>query len=162
MAACLADDHLSALASQEAALTHLDPLAGDVAAATVVLCRSLVKGMDWPAALRQAAAERQEPTREALLGGKAVPLRSGGFAPVALRAAIFFVSTHAGFAAALEAALAFAGPANYCPVLVGAIAGARWGREGIPATMLRHCDILSRVQTATEALADSWDPRGSQ
>jgi ADP-ribosylglycohydrolase len=84
-------------------------------------------------------------------------LHNGGFAPEVLRAALFFVSTHAGFGSALEAAIAFAGPANYCPVLVGAIAGARWGATAIPSGLLKHCDILNRVQTVAEALAVSWE-----
>lgn len=156
MAAFLVDDELPDLACQGASLTHRDPLAGDVAATTVVLCRFLIKGSDWTSALRQAATGREEKTRAALLGGIDEPLQKGGFAPEALRAALFFVSAHTGFVAALEAAVAFAGSANYCPVLVGAIAGARWGAAAIPSGLLTHCDILGRVQAAAEELADSW------
>jgi ADP-ribosylglycohydrolase len=156
MAAFLADDQLPDLAGQEASLTHRDSLAGDVAAATVVLCRCLIKGSDWTTAVRQAATGREERTRPALQGGAAEPPHEGGFAPEALRAALFFVSTHTGFAAALEAAAGFAGPANYCPVLVGTIAGARWGAAAVPSGLLIHCDIVPRVQKAAEALAGSW------
>jgi hypothetical protein len=42
-----------------------------------------------------------------------------------LRAAVFFVGTPVCFTEALERSLAFAGLANYCPVLVGALASAR-------------------------------------
>jgi ADP-ribosylglycohydrolase len=156
MAAFLADDRLPDLARQEAILTHRDPLAGDVAAAVVALCRSLIKGADWPAALAQAAIDREERIRDALLGGSNAPLHDGGFAPEVLRAAVFFLSAHTGFAAALEASVAFAGPSNYCPVLVGAIAGARWGAGAVPSELLMHCEILDRVQTTASALAGSW------
>ncbi len=156
MAAFLIDARLPDLACQEGTLTHRDPLAGDVSAATVVLCRSLIRGSDWTTALQQAATERQERTRAALLCGNGKPLLKDGFALEVLRAALFFVSTHPGFVAALESAIAFAGPANYCPVLVGAIAGARWGAAGIPSGLVTHCDTLDRVQSAAQALAGSW------
>ena len=156
MAAFLADDRLADLAAQEASLTHQDPLAGDAGAAVVVLCRSLIKGMDWPTALAQAASGREERVRAALLGGSHTPLDDGGFAPEVLRAAVFFVSTYTDFAAALEASIAFAGPSNYCPVLVGAMAGARWGARGIPSGLLSHCEVLDRVETAADTLAGSW------
>lgn len=50
----------------------------------------------------------------------------GGHAPRCLADALWFVDRAEGFDAALDPALEFAGPENYCPVLVGAIAGARW------------------------------------
>ena len=156
MAAFLADDQLPDLACQEASITHRDPLAGDAAAATVVLCRSLIRGMDWGTALEQAAEGRGERIREALLGGSSAPLNDGGFAPEVLRAAVYFLSAHTGFAAALEASAEFAGMSNYCPVLLGAIAGARWGAEAIPSELLEHCGILDRVEVAADALAGSW------
>ena len=55
------------------------------------------------------------------------------FAPDVLTAAYHLVEKANTFASSLEAALMFAGPANYCPVLVGSIGGARWGFECIPA-----------------------------
>jgi hypothetical protein len=70
-----------------------------------------------------------------------------------LRAALHFVGTSSCFAEALNGSLAFAGPANYCPVLVGAIGGARWGASAISQSALAHVDILPRVKTAAEALA---------
>ena len=120
MASFLPDEHLPDLAREEALLTHEDPLAGDVAAAVVILCRALVRGTAWETALHQAASGRQDPTRDALGDTQTRNhLHSGGYAPEVLRAACFFVSTHADFQPALQAAIAFAGPENYCPVLVG-------------------------------------------
>ena len=51
----------------------------------------------------------------------------GGFAPQTIKAAVAFVGAAGSFEAALRPALKFAGPPNYCPVLVGALAGARFG-----------------------------------
>jgi ADP-ribosylglycohydrolase len=85
-----------------------------------------------------------------------VPGNNGGFAPDVLRAAVFFVRTSNCFTEALERSLVFAGDANYCPVLVGAIAGARWGASSIPPASFAHVSLLSRVTTAADALAAGW------
>jgi hypothetical protein len=51
MLAVIDDDDLAACARTEARLTHYDPLAAECAAATNRLCRSLIRGIPWPAAL---------------------------------------------------------------------------------------------------------------
>jgi ADP-ribosylglycohydrolase len=91
-----------------------------------------------------------------LLSVREGPGTSGGFAPEVLRAAVYFVGSSSSFAEALEQSLAFAGPANYCPVLVGAISGARWGSSAIPAPALAHVEILARVETCAHGLAAGW------
>src|SRR5205823_12103704 len=108
-------------AQAEARLTHFDPLAGDVAAAVVVLCRNLISGLAWAEALEKARQGRQDPTQRALgvLGANA--LDKGGYAPDVLAAAVHFLDLHGEFATALEASFRFAGRWNFCPVLVGAI-----------------------------------------
>ena len=77
-------------------------------------------------------------------------LKSG---PDVLAAAVYFVGTNGSFDDALEEALQFAGPANYCPVVVGSIAGARWGISGDNPSLLEHCAIQRRVRSAAEILA---------
>ena len=139
--------------------THHDPLAGDVAAAVAVLCRALIRGVPWDAAVPGAAAGRLDPTVRALDPANSAPLSPGGFAPYALRAAVHFVGQHRSFSDALTASLSFAGPANYCPVLVGAIGSARWGAAAITPQCLAHCDILMRVQMAAESLANDWEEK---
>ncbi|HEU4328468.1 MAG TPA: ADP-ribosylglycohydrolase family protein [Roseiflexaceae bacterium] len=135
-AALFLDDALARrCAREDAALTHHDPLAGDVAAATVALCRALVRGMSWAEALSQAGEGCLEITRAALAGGERQNLRRDGYAPAVLQAAVAFVGAAPRFDAALTDALDFAGPANYCPVLVGAIGGARWGASAMPADL---------------------------
>jgi ADP-ribosylglycohydrolase len=157
MAACLADGNLAAAAHEEATLTHWHALAGDVAAATVVLCRALVRGRPWPVALEIASGGRSPQTIAALLDSAHGELSCGGFAPAVLQAAIFFVQTHSSFSDALDAAVAHAGPANYCPVLAGAIGGARWGAASIEPRQLQHCDLLGQVRQCGQALAQTWD-----
>jgi ADP-ribosylglycohydrolase len=156
MPAALADDDLPGWAVTEARLTHHDPLAGDVAAAVTVLCRCLIRGAVWESAVQRSAEGRQAQTSETLLAGKEGPGTSGGFAPEVLRAAVYFVGSSSSFSEALDRSLAFAGPANYGPVLVGAIGGARWGSAAIPRQALDHVDILRRVETCAHGLAAGW------
>jgi hypothetical protein len=75
-----------------------------------------------------------------------------------LRTAVHFVSGHDSFAEALGASLAFAGPANDCPILVGAVAGARWGATAIPPKMLPESGLM--VRDAAEILAHEWGEPG--
>jgi ADP-ribosylglycohydrolase len=159
MATLLDDDVLADCALREAALTHAHPLAGDVAAAVVGLCRALVRGYGWGTALQIAAAGRLPATVRALQPTESPKrLSRGGFAPDVLQAAVHFVTAHASFDAALTASLTFAGPANYCPVLVGSIGGARWGAAAIDSGQLRHCRDLPRVTAAADLLAAAWRP----
>jgi ADP-ribosylglycohydrolase len=160
MANFLSDDELSGCALREARLTHQHPLAGDVAAAVAVLCRALIRGEPWDGALAVARAGRLPLTVHAPDGNNPYPLSPTGYAPEVLRAAVHFVAGHDSFADALSASLAFAGPANYCPVLVGAIAGARWGATAIPPELLRGCGLVIRVRDAAEVLAMEWEETG--
>jgi len=126
-------------------------VAGEIAVAVNSLCRSLIRGAAWDVALRQCRG----------FADQHGPGNNGGFAPDVLRVALHFVGTSASFAEALERSLPFAGPANYCPVLVGALAGARWGVSAIPQAALAHVDILPRVRATAEALAGGWAKDGS-
>jgi ADP-ribosyl-[dinitrogen reductase] hydrolase len=146
MLATIADKDLAAYAIVEAGLTHYDLVAGEVAAAVNKLCRVLIRGMGWDVALRQCSSFAEQ-------GG---PGNNDGFAPDVLRAALHFVGTSNCFTEALDRSLVFAGPANYCPVLVGAIGGACWGASAILQSTLAHVEILPRVRAAAEALAATW------
>jgi ADP-ribosylglycohydrolase len=156
MAAFLADEELAHFAMQEAALTHWDPLAGDVAAAVVILCRSLIRGHSWGDACQRAVEGRTHLSKAAFQAKADVPLKKDRFAPDVLRAAIHFIQTNTSFDAVLTAAIEFVGPANYCPVLVGAIGGAQWGAAAIDRQSLAHCDILPRVYSSAQTLAGMW------
>lgn len=146
MVASIADDDLAGCAMAEARLTHHDPLAGELAAAVNKLCRALIRGAAWQDAVREMGS----------FAGQEGPGNNGGYAPDVLRAALFFVGTSACFTEALQRSLAFAGPSNYCPVLGGAIGGARWGVSVIPPSSLAQIVIQTWVRTAAEALAAGW------
>ena len=143
-------------AVKEASLTHHDPLSGDVAAAVIVICHQLVRESTWEKAIESARAGKLPETRAAMTNPKLSALNRDGFAPDVLAAAVYFVESNTAFDAALDASLQFAGPANYCPVLVGSIGGARWGVGKIGHQMLGHCDILPRVRTVATSLTSGW------
>ena len=146
MLAAISDEDLAGCAMTEARLTHHDPVAGEIAARVNKLCRSLICGAAWDVALRLCGGfADQEGTGN-----------NGGFAPDVLRAAESSSASRPAFAEALEKSLIFAGPANYCPVMAGAIAGSRWGASAIPASSLAHVDIMARVRAASDALAGGW------
>lgn len=142
-------------ARREARLTHWHPLAGWVAGAVALLIRRLVAGQELEAALEaserdvaRAAASEADRRAAVVVEILGAALRrelaveragAGGYAPETFAAALAFVIRYdASFEVALERSIAFAGGANYAPVLVGAIAGARAGASAIPQRMLRH------------------------
>lgn len=146
MAGFLPDAILSDVVHHETALTHYDRLAGDVSASVARLCRALIRGIKWSQALETVG-----------LSMTSQPLNRGGFAPDVLNAALHFVDHYPDFESALIESIAFAGADNYCPVLVGAIAGARWGRESIPAHLLAHCEgLLPEIHEVAEGLVQTW------
>jgi ADP-ribosylglycohydrolase len=158
MFAGLQDRGLARAAVAEAQLTHAHPLAGDAAAAAVRLCRSLIRGSSWKVAIERAGRGRAEETRKALGLAREGPGSDGGYAPDVLRASAHFAGESSGFAEALDRSLEFAGPANYAPVLVGAFAGARWGRSAIPRKALLHVGDLETIEAAACSLAEGWPP----
>jgi hypothetical protein len=111
---------------------------------------------DEATAVRRSVVGRQAQTSEALFSNQEGPATGGGFAPEVLRAAVYFVGSSPSFPEALGRSLAFAGPANYGPVLVGAVGGARWGSAALPRPALAHVDILSRVEACAHGLAAGW------
>ncbi len=151
---------LSRLASEaqaEAKLTHSHPLAGDVAAAIVCMCRELIIGMPWADAMEHAAIGRRPETIQALKFSQIERSAQDGFAPNVLGAAIHFVHTSHSFTEAIERSIEFAGLANYSPVLVGSLAGARWGCSQIDKSLLEiHAGILPRLHLAADKLAATW------
>lgn len=162
LAACssVSDADLAEAANAEARLTHRHPLSGDAAAAVVRLCRSLINGMSWQDSLSFAAMGRQSETARALDVTSTAAITADGFAPNVLRAAIHFVNSSESFHSAIIRSIEFAGLANYCPVLVGGIAGARWGRSSIGDDDLRHhASLLAQLQRTSALLAETWTTR---
>lgn len=150
----LDDAKIGEAALLEASLTHQHPLAGDTAAAVALLCRLLIRGTELELALLRAGEGRLEEVRLAL-AGEISPSR-GGYSPVVLGTAVFFLKTSSTLADALVRSITFAGPANYCPVLVGSIGGARWGMSAVPETLFPSGKLQKRIETASAELANLW------
>lgn len=120
------DDELGDIAKQEALITHYHPIAGDVSAAVVILCRALIRGNNWQDAKEKAKNNRLNKTLDAFNKVTKSALIPDGYAPNVLQAAIYFLDNSDNLEYALNEAIEFAGPTNYCPVLVGAIGGLKW------------------------------------
>lgn len=155
MAPFLDDTELERAALSEASLTHAHPLAGDAAAAVAMLCGALIRGEEWENALERAGKGRLAEVRRALAA--IAPAGRGGYSPVALGSAIFFIGTSSSLSDALSRSIAYAGPANYCPVLVGSIGGARWGKRAIPETLLPPSELCKRIEAAGSGLIGLWE-----
>ena len=157
MCASLEDSGVDRAAVTEARLTHRHSLAGEVAAAVACLCRALIRGTQWSVALSVAAEDRSPETRRALEIRPPAGLSRSGFAPEVLGAAVHFVNASDSLPTALARSIDFAGQANYCPVLVGSIGGARWGRAQIEERFLHHQgDLVPRLTRVALSLARGW------
>ncbi|KAH3763396.1 ADP-ribosylglycohydrolase family protein [Pelomyxa schiedti] len=130
-----ADAAVAECARSEAQLTHMHPDSAAVSAASCHLVRLLVRGRPWADAaadplvlsgLPRPMGEGFVP-RDIPLGTREAEryLSRDGAARAVFCAAVHFVAAAEGPREAIEASLAFAGPVNYCPVLVGAFSGAR-------------------------------------
>lgn len=133
-AAAIPDEHVAAAARQEACLTHWHTDAAEASAATAVIVRRMLRGASLRDAVAAAAASTSGKVSTILHQDSidAQQLSPGGYAPKTLEAAIYFTQTSTSFAAAITASVAFAGPCNYCPVLVGAFAALQFGVQPVP------------------------------
>lgn len=120
------DKELVNITIQEAKLTHWHPLAADVSVVTVLLCRKLFQGDDWHAALMFARNGRMVETQSALERHDIGDLKADGYGPNVLAAAVYFLMNADNLDEAIKRSIDFAGPANYCPVLVASIGSAKW------------------------------------
>mmetsp|Transcript_153562 Transcript_153562/g.490978 ORF Transcript_153562/g.490978 Transcript_153562/m.490978 type:complete len:182 (-) Transcript_153562:202-747(-) len=173
---------------EESGLTHHHDLARACCTVFVVLCRDLVLGHSWDVCLHHASElpclQAEElvavvnvlrtsqtllpPTRRAAIFEARSKLRDGGFCVDALGAALHFAVLAESFEEAIAAAKKFAGADNYCPVLVGALLGARFGAEEVVANKKsrshsedKYAALMDQVQTVSKELARSWSWSGS-
>jgi len=150
----------------EAAITHLNPIAIQVAQVVNFILRDLIIGRPWHDTLENA---KQIPgldpvVLEALSGSTTT---GTGYAPKVLEDAIFFVNQDQDLRKALAASQKFAGPENFCPVLVGAFCGAMSGRSEIRSQAwyeLTHCSgaITARINAVAQELALTWPQEASE
>ena len=102
-------------ARQEARITHHHPDAGNCSAVMVLLCRYLIEGNSWPVS-KELVSQNKE-MKSTWINIQNAKLNKGGYVLDVMHSAFHFLNTED----ALEKSLKFAGPANYCPVIVGVI-----------------------------------------
>jgi ADP-ribosylglycohydrolase len=87
-------------------------------------------------------------------------LHTGGYSPDTVRAALAFGLPARDPVRALAESKRFAGPANYCPVLVGALLGARFGASAFGDDQLAHHPKrhVEEIRATGNALAALWTP----
>lgn len=133
-ASVIPDALVAAEARREAKLTHWHADAGEASAATALIIRSMLRGATLSAAIGVASAATSGQV-SALLSQQTIDsnyLSNGGYAPKTLEAAVYFTQTSTSFADAIRRSIHFAGPSNYCPVLVGAFAALQFGVTAVP------------------------------
>jgi len=164
--ACL--DDLSDFAKADAKLTHFDPIAGECSRFVVLTCRRILDGADLHTALTQTYADLPDDSslksslRDVITFDKSnpmltQPLSNIGYSPDVLRATIYILKNNDTFTSTLESAFAFAGAGNYCPVIVGAIAGIYYGYSQIPQSWLRrHQTIADELSQISQQFVNLW------
>ena len=149
-------EYLSAVAKEETRLTHFHNIAGEASSSACLLSRYLLEGDSWNVALEKVSGESSIEIQDALKKSSRGEISSAGYAPHVLAAAIFFVNHGVSFDDALQKSIEFAGSANYCPVLVGSLAGTRWGASSISDRWLTEVRNLGRIKEVSLALANGW------
>ena len=124
------EDQLVELAMREAKLTHWDPIAGQVSAASLLISLYLYEGRSF--SVITDTIDQRFP----MLEFETQVLSRGGYAPAVLRTAWHFLTQSTSFFDALEESLFYAGSSNYCPVLVGLWAACLY--KDVPDICLEH------------------------
>jgi fructose-1,6-bisphosphatase/inositol monophosphatase family enzyme/ADP-ribosylglycohydrolase len=131
----------AAKATEDAALTHPSRVAGEAAAILGVVLHSLFRGADPAAAIAEAHAfarrSGHSPEAIAAVVESSTSLKGARAAEDAdalrvVRAGLFHLLRTPSFEDAIESALALGPTADALPAVIGALMGARLGREGIP------------------------------
>ena len=108
-------DRLVSIAREEAAITHYHPEAGNCSAIMALLCRYLIEGNSWYET--KAIVSQNDDVKPTWKKIENANLNNGGYVFDVMNSAIYFLDRENS----LENSLSFAGPANYCPVIVGII-----------------------------------------
>ncbi|CAF1291456.1 unnamed protein product [Rotaria sordida] len=154
------DNDLFQISCDEAHLTHFSTTAGQASALTNLICRRLIKGDQWNDAIRTAFStapdllgeirEIQDRYENDTRLNSRLP---AGYAPNTLHTALYCVTKANSFKSALNHAHEL--DKTYCPIIVGILAGARWG---VPSSMLDKSpkDKLKDIRQVAKCFTDEW------
>jgi len=163
--ACFAgipDSDVPEISVKQSVITHTHILAFETAKAFNIICRSLINGSSLQCSLKLAKSQVTADELKKVLTMETRPqahLSTGGESPLTLEAALWFIINCNGFNETLYRSLEFAGEANYCPVLVGTLAGIIYGCAQITETDISHKEtkrIVDRVKQLAENFAKDW------
>ena len=108
-------NRLIEIAKEEAKITHYHPDAGNGSAILVMLCRYLIEGQTIEEAKKSLSNNSNlNKSWDKVLKAKVSP---DGYIFNVIKSTLYFL----GKKDALDSSIKFAGPANYCPVIVGAL-----------------------------------------
>ena len=102
-------------ARQEARITHYHPDAGNCSGVMVLLCRYLLEGHSWDES--KDLVSKNDEVKNTWINIQNANLNNGGYVLDVMHSALHFLDGDN----ALNNSLIFAGPANYCPVIVGVL-----------------------------------------
>ena len=102
-------------ARQEAKITHYHPEAGNCSAVMVLLCRFILEGNSWSES--KNLVSKYDDLQSTWRNIQNANLNNGGYVLDVMHTAFHFLDKEDS----LNNSLNFAGPANYCPVIVGVI-----------------------------------------
>lgn len=147
---------LKQVSKEEARLTHFHPLAGEGSGLVTSIIRNLIIGKSWEEGIMLAT--RGQPDWILKMVSSIVPPTSrGGYTLDVLKATLYFLHNADSFQDALQQSFDFAGPANYCPVAVGALAGARWGAGSVdPSSYRQNQEHVPGIDSLAERLSQLW------
>lgn len=146
----------------EALITHFDPQAWTGSVALNLLIYDLLHDLPFAASLKRVAARvRREPrsahevaevleTIVPTIRSDALP--TTGYVLDTLRIAVWAVLAHTSFEEAVIAAVNLGGDADTQGAVVGALAGARWGYDAIPAAWLERLQDRDELITLADRL----------
>lgn len=150
------DEDLFELSKEEAALTHFNPVAGQVAGVVNTICRSLLRKAKWSDAVHSGFVlpglcdDIRSVSNRYMRSPDPFSKTHAAYAPTVLNAALYFVHQSTNAKEAIEKARAR--DHCFCVPIVGCIAGIRWG---IPMDMyankvsdpqfLSICEIAERL-----------------
>ena len=102
-------------ARQEAKITHYHPDAGNCSGLMALLCRYLMEGHSWDES--KDLVSQDENVKTTWINIQKANLNNGGYVLDVMHSAFHFLDREDS----LNNSLTFAGPANYCPVIVGVL-----------------------------------------
>ena len=109
----ISNGDLVRLSREEAKITHQHPDAGNCSAVMALFCRHLLEGHDWNDS--KNLLHNNEDIKSTWLNIQNANLNNSGYVLDVMHTSIYFLDMDNS----LEKSLSFAGPANYCPVIVG-------------------------------------------